>query len=132
MRLPTYAFGKRFTHIPEHIRQDLETLERESAIYADHWIDEVGDFRHVRIHFNHEEREEFARRSWAYELFLRAGFPKWAAETPGIDEDIAKDADTYSMHLRDGKVISPPYVVLLRSWVSIWRVWFAPGLADRL
>lgn len=109
MRLPTYAFGKRFTHIPEHIRQDLETLERESAIYADHWIDEVGDFRHVRIHFNHEEREEFARRSWAYELFLRAGFPKWAAETPGIDEDIAKDADTYSMHLRDGKVISPPY-----------------------
>ena len=109
MRLPTYARGKKFTHIPEHVRQDLDTLERECAIYADLWIDEVDDFRHVRIEFTPEEREEFAKRSWAYELFLRAGGPKWAIETPGIDEDIAKDADTYSLKSRDGEVIPPPY-----------------------
>ena len=108
-RIPTYAWNKEFTHIPEHVRQDLETLQRESAIYADHWIEEVGDFRHVRIGCTPEEMEEFARRSWAYELFLRAGHPNWAAEIPGIDEDIAKDADTYSLKLRDGTIIPPPY-----------------------
>ena len=85
-RLPTYAFGKEFTHIPEHVRQDLQTLERECAIYTDHWIEEVGDFRHVKIDFTPEERDEFSRRSWAYELFLRAGYPTWAADTPCIDE----------------------------------------------
>ena len=107
-RLPTYAFGKEFTHIPEHVRQDLQTLERECAIYTDHWIEEVGDFRHVKIDFTPEERDEFSRRSWAYELFLRAGYPTWAADTPGIDEDIAKDADTYTMHDVDGSEIQPP------------------------
>ena len=109
MRLPTYAYGKEFTHIPEHVRQDLNTLQRESAIYTDHWIEEVEDYRHVRIEFTTEECVEFARRSWAYELFLRAGLPTWAAETPGIDEDIAKDADTYSPRLRTGEVIPPPF-----------------------
>ena len=109
MRMPTYARNREFTHIPEHVRQDLETLEREGAIYADHWIDEVGDFRHVRIEFTPDEREEFARRSWAYELFLRAEQPYWAAETPGIDADIAREADTYSMRLRNGTIIPAPY-----------------------
>ena len=109
VRLPTYAWEKEFTHIPEHVRQDLETLERESAVYADHWIDEVEDFRHVRIEFTQIEMEEYARRSWAYELFIRAGLPNWAAETPGIDEDIAKDADSYSPRLKNGFRIPPPY-----------------------
>ena len=109
MRLPTYAVGKEFTHIPEHVRQDLETLERECAIYTDFWIEEIGDFRHVRIDFTPEERDEFCRRSWAYELFLRADSPTWAAETPGIDADIAEDADTYSPTLKDGSRIPPPY-----------------------
>ena len=109
MRIPTYAFGKEFTHIPEDVRQDLETLKRECAIYTDFWIDEVSDFRHVRIDFTPDERDEFFRRSWAFELFLRADYPTWAAETPGIDNDVAKDADTYSSHHRDGTVIPPPY-----------------------
>ncbi len=109
MRLPTYARGKKFTHIPEFIRQALETLEREGAIYEDHWIEEVNDFRHVRIEFTPQESEEFARRSWAYELFLRAGGPTWAIDTPGIDMDIAKDADTYSPISHDGEVTPPPY-----------------------
>ena len=110
MRIPTYAWNREFTRIPDHVRQDLETLEREGAIYADHWIEEVGDFRHVRIEFTPDEREEFARRSWAYELFLRADQPNWATETPDIDEDIAKEADTYSPRLRDGTIIPPPYL----------------------
>lgn len=108
-RIPTYAWGKEFTHIPYHVRDDLDTLERECAIYADHWIEEVGDFRHVRIEFTPEERDEFGRRSWAYELFLRADLPEWAAETPGIDPDVAHDADTYSLRTRDGEVFDPPY-----------------------
>ena len=66
-RHPTIAFGRTFTHIPEHVRQDLETLQRESVVYSDHWIEEVDDFRHVRIDFTLEERDEFARRSWAYD-----------------------------------------------------------------
>ena len=107
-RHPTVAFGRTFTHVPEHVRQDLETLERECIVYADHWIEEVGDFRHVRIDFTPEERDEFARRSWAYELFLRAELT-WAADVPDIDEDIAKDADTYSVVLEDGREIRPPY-----------------------
>ena len=86
-RLPTVAFGRRFTHIPEHVRQDLETLERECVVYADLWIDELDDFRHVRIDFTPEERSEFARRSWAYELFLGADVT-WASEVPGIDKDV--------------------------------------------
>ena len=108
-RSPTYAFGMEFTHIPEFVRQDLETLGRECAIYTDHWIDEIGDFRHVRIEFTSEERQDFSRRCWAYELFLRAGSPKWAAEVPGIDEQIAEDADAYSVHFPDGTQIPPPY-----------------------
>ena len=107
-RHPTIAFGRTFTHIPEHVRQDLETLERESVVYSDHWIEEVDDFRHVRIDFTPEERDEFARRSWAYELFLRVE-PTWAAEVPGIDEDIAQDADAYSAVLTDGTEVKPPY-----------------------
>lgn len=107
-RHPTVAFGRTFTHIPEHVRQDLETLERECVVYADHWIEEVGDFRHVRIDFTPQERNEFARRSWAYELFLRAE-STWAAEVSGIDEDVARDADSYSAVLKDGREIEPPY-----------------------
>lgn len=107
-RYPTVAFGRTFTHIPDHVRQDLETLERERVVYDDHWIEEVGDFRHVRIDFTPQERDEFARRSWAYELFLRAE-RTWAAEVSGIEEDIAHDADTYSLVLSDGEEIEPPY-----------------------
>ena len=108
-RLPTRAFGRAFTHIPEHVREDLESLQRESAVYGDHWIDEIGDFRHVRIEFTEEERQEFAHRCWAYELFIRAGNPTWAKETPGIDPRIAHDADSYSPKLKNGMRILPPY-----------------------
>ena len=108
-RMPTFAFGRVFTHVAEHVRQDLETLQRESAIYTDHWIDEIGDFRHVRIDFTDQECEEFARRSWAYELFIEAGEPYWAADTPGIDPDVAKEADSYTLKTKDGLEYPPPY-----------------------
>jgi hypothetical protein len=109
VRLPTYAFGYTFTHIPDHVREDVETLERERALYADHWVEELQDFRHVRIALKPKEAKEYARRTWAYELWIRAGQPKWAKTVPGIDVDIARDADNYSAHLKDGTVLPPPY-----------------------
>lgn len=108
-RLPTLAFGREFTHIPDHVREELESLQRESAIYSDQWVEELGDFRHVRIPFTEEEKQEFSRRSWAYELWIRAGRPKWARDTAGIDEDVARDADSYVMHTIDGESFGPPY-----------------------
>ena len=108
-RLPTHAFGYTFTHIPEHVRADVESLEREGVLYSDHWVEELNDFRHVRISLTSEEAIEYARRSWAYELYFRAGCPKWAREAPGIDADVAEDADTYSPTLRDGTQIPPQY-----------------------
>jgi hypothetical protein len=98
-RLPTRAFGYKFTHIPEHAREDVAALEREGVLYADHWVDELQDFRHVRIALTAEEAKEYARRTWAFELWLRAGRPKWARDAEGIDEDVARDADSYSPHL---------------------------------
>jgi hypothetical protein len=108
-RIPTHAFGRDFTHIPEHVREDLDSLERESVVYTDHWIEEIGDFRHVRIRFTEDERAEYARRAWAYELFLRAGSPMWAREAPGIDQGVAAEADSYELRSIDGSVIPPPY-----------------------
>jgi hypothetical protein len=112
-RIPTEAFGYTYTHLPEFARDDLDSLEREgvvyAVIYADHWIDELEDFRHVRIAFTPEEAKDYARRCWAYELFLRAGSPRWAKDAPGIDADVAHDADTYQLRTKDGEVFPPPY-----------------------
>ena len=55
MLIPTNVFGRQFTHIPDYVRQDLEMLQQEGAIYTDHWIDEVDGFRHVRVEFTSEE-----------------------------------------------------------------------------
>ena len=107
-RYPTTAFGRTFTDIPDHVRQDLETLEREGVIYTDHWIEEIGDFRHVRIDLTAEERSEFARRSWAYEMLLRSD-ATWARDVEGLDEDIAEGADSYSVLLQDGSELKRPY-----------------------
>jgi hypothetical protein len=82
-RIATHAFGYEFTQIPEHARQDVESLEREGVLYADHWIDDLGDFRHVRIALTPEEARDYARQTWAYELYLRAGMPTWAKDVPG-------------------------------------------------
>lgn len=109
MRIPTKAFGYKFTQIPEHVRQDLGSLERECVLYADHWIKELADFRHVRIALTPDEARDYARRSWAYELWLRAGRPKWAKNVHGIDPDVAHDADSYEANLLDGTIIPPPY-----------------------
>src|SRR4026208_1944950 len=105
-RLPTEAFSHVFRHVPEHVREDLGTLDRESAVYSDQWIEELGDFRHVRIAFSEEERKEFARRSWAFELWLKAGVPQWARDTPGIDQDVANEADSYTLYTHDGEALA--------------------------
>lgn len=102
-------FGRDFEQLDEFHIRELLTLEREGAIYADHWIDDLSDFRHVRIAFTREEAQEYARRLWAYELFLRAGQPAWARDVDGIGPDIAEQADSYELRLEDGSVIPPPY-----------------------
>jgi len=109
-RLPTRALGYEFNHVPEHVRADLDSLEHERAVYSDQWIEDLGGFRHVRIEFTEEEALEFGRRCWAYELWIRANMPEWARDTPGIDEDIASEADSYVMHRRDGQTLGPPYL----------------------
>jgi hypothetical protein len=108
-RLPTHAFGYTFTHIPEHARDDVWSLEREGVLYTDHWIDDLNDFRHVRIALTREEANDYVRRTWAYELWIRAGSPKWAKDVPGIDADVARDADSYSLTSIDGTIVPPPY-----------------------
>ena len=42
-RLPTHAFGYKFTHIPEFVREDVESLEREGVLYSDQWVEELGE-----------------------------------------------------------------------------------------
>ena len=69
-RLPTHAFGYEFTHIPDFVRDDLGSLEREGVLYSDQWVDELDDFRHVRISLTPAEAKDYARRCWAYELYL--------------------------------------------------------------
>jgi hypothetical protein len=108
-RLPTQAFEYEFTHIPEFARADVGSLEREQALYADHWIEEIQDFRHVRIVFTADEAKDYARRTWAYELYLRSGRPKWARDVPGMDSDVAADADSYALECTDGTQIPAPY-----------------------
>jgi len=109
-RIPTNAFGYSFTRIPEHVRDDLDSLEREGVLYADHWVEELNDFRHVRIALTREECAEYARRCWAYELWLQAGRPNWSRDTPGIDPDVAAEADSYVMQTIHGDTFGPPYL----------------------
>ena len=62
----------------------------------------------MRISFTTDETQEFARRVFAFQRFLRAGAPKWARNVPGIDADIAADADSYSGSL-NGQHLPVPY-----------------------
>jgi len=105
----TTAFGKNFQRLDDHHLEELFSLEREQAIYADHWIDELKDFRKVRIPFTPGEGTEYVRALWAYELFLRAGSPNRAAQVKKIPRDIAQRADNYILHTRDGLTLGPPY-----------------------
>lgn len=106
-RIPTHAFSYAFTHIPQFVRDDLGSLEREGVLYADHWIEELADFRHVRIQLTSQEAREYARRCWAFELWLRARSPRWAKNTPGIDADVASEADAYEGPGPNGEKIVP-------------------------
>lgn len=104
-------FGYDFELLDESHQRDLLHLEREGAIYSDHWIDRLNDFRHIRIKFTPEEIKEFVRSLWAYELFLRAGHPDRASEVEGIPKDIAERADSYTMVIEDGKSVTPWHCV---------------------
>jgi hypothetical protein len=101
-------FAYNFKRIDDESIEDLLSLQREQAIYTDHWIDGLDDFRHVRIAFTAEETAEYVRSMKAFELYLGSK-AKWARDVPGIPSDIARRADCYSAKLRDGTVLPPPY-----------------------
>ena len=102
-------FGKDWTAVDHSVMEELWTLEREGAIYTEHWQEHLSDFRHVRIKFTDDEKEEYVRSLWAYEMFLRAGSPPFAKDVPDIPIDIATRADEYTLVLRDGHTEGPPY-----------------------
>jgi len=101
-------FGFRFRHLDNQHIQDLLTLERESSIYCDQWVDGLDDFRHVRIRLTTAEVAEFVRSMKALDLFL-GGKARWAREVKGIPADIAARADAYQMNTRDGETFGPPW-----------------------
>ena len=103
------VFGKEWTELDEDVVCELWALEREGAIYVDHWQDHLSDFRHVRIKSTKDEIKEYVRSLWAYETFLRAGSPPRARDVPEIPSDIAKRADEYALSSVDGHEEGPPY-----------------------
>ena len=103
------AFGYSFELLDYEHLEELFQLEREGAIYTDHWFDHLNDFRHIRIKFTPEEIEEYVRSMWALELFYKAGCPPLASEVKGIPTDIAQRADSYSLQTIDGKIEEAPY-----------------------
>lgn len=106
----TRAFGKQFVRLDDQHLEDLWSLERESAIYGNHWIEGLRDFRHVRIALTPAEVKEYVRSLWAYELFLRAGSPSRASEVKGIPKDIAERADSYGgIVLKSGGIVPKPW-----------------------
>jgi hypothetical protein len=102
------VFDREWTNIDESFILELQSLEREGAIYVDHWQDHLNDFRHVRIKFTPDEIEEYVRSIWSFELFLQTDSAQWAREVPGIPTDIAARADNYALKTADGKRIGPP------------------------
>jgi len=102
-------FGHDWREIDEVHFEHLESLQREGAVYTDHWQDHLNDFRHVRIRLSDDEIQEYVRRLWALELFLRAGSPSSAKGVAEIPADVADDADSYVMHTADGETIGPPF-----------------------
>lgn len=102
-------FDKDWLFIDEELSSELLSLEREGVIYTDRWQEHLCDFRHVRIRFTAKEIEEYVRGLWAYEIFLRAGSPDFAADVLEIPGDIAKRADEYVLQTRDGETIGPPH-----------------------
>lgn len=104
----TRIFGHDFINIDESHLKDLATLERERAVYADHWVEQLHDFRHVRIRLTQEEVSEFVRSMKAMDEFQGSG-ATWAREVPTIPPDIAGRADSYSIRTRDGETFGPPW-----------------------
>ncbi|MEI9947706.1 MAG: hypothetical protein WDO74_01670 [Pseudomonadota bacterium] len=102
------AFGHDFVHLDDRAVSSLVSLEREGVIYSDQLIQELDDFRHVRIRLTTPEIQRYAAGMAALDLFL-GGRAKWARDVPEIPRDIAAEADAYQLHLADGRVLGPPH-----------------------
>src|SRR5450759_411437 len=102
------AFGYEFAHLDESHVEDLQSLEREQAIYTDHWSDGFEDFRHVRIAMSDDEITEYFRSLVAYDMFLGSS-ATLAKDVPGIPADVAARADAYHLETIDGELLGPPW-----------------------
>jgi len=102
-------FGHDFINLDDFDLDGLRSLEREKAIYSDHWIDGLDDFRHVRIRFTDEEIAEYVRSMKALDLFLGVE-ARWARDVEGIPADIAARADAYyGYNSETGQKLGPPW-----------------------
>lgn len=102
-------FNQDFVHLDEDSIRNLLSIDREHAIYTDTWIDEINDFRHVRIDFTESEVRAYVESLWAYELYLAANSPPSAKTVKGINPEIADRADSYVLQTANGRQLGPPY-----------------------
>jgi hypothetical protein len=105
------AFGHSFTLFPE-LAQDLITLEKEGAIYAESWDESAQQFRYYRIPFLPSETVRYVEGHVAMQEFenaVVAGASFEEALSRLADQRIAQQVYAYDdfgkSKLRDGTVI---------------------------
>ena len=101
------VFGYDFTNLGDSHVDELMSLEREKAVYSDYWIDELEDFRHVRIVLTDDEITEYVRSMIAFDRFLGSD-ATWARDVSAIPRDIANRADSYVGRTCD-ETFGPPW-----------------------
>jgi len=111
------AFEHEFKNLDEEHERDLFNLEREGAVYTDQWVDELQDFRHVRIPLQPAEIKEYVRSLKAWDLFLGSG-EKWARDVEGIPADVAEMPNRY------GVTQNSSYLFLQNSISSDFSLYF--------
>jgi hypothetical protein len=61
------AFGYRFRHILSEHAEDLVTLEKDGALYASFWDEELGAFQQYRVRLLPREIVQFVRGTIAFD-----------------------------------------------------------------
>src|SRR5690625_4752093 len=111
------AFEHEFKNLDEEHERDLFNLEREGAVYTDQWVDELQDFRHVRIPLQPAEIKEYVRSLKAWDLFLGSG-EKWARDVEGIPADVAEMPNRLESHKTQATCFCKTLSVLIFHYIS--------------
>jgi hypothetical protein len=114
------VFGKVFESLESAHLQDLWSLEREGAIYTDHWIDELADFRHVRIPFAPDEISEFVRSLWRTSSSSALGRPRELLTFPIFPRILPNGRTATSWRLAMEKLSDLPTTALPPSLENTW------------